>query len=211
MANPCSSRYAFFADEKNKGELLRLHKKLSDIMGVTPEAQNNYDPGCLSIVAIAHGLDCEKLPCRGSIDKLGEIETERNFFTLESETDWTPMEKLWEAVIALYSGVSFFYIAEEAGADIFVNTDIEGVYIPEKYLLEIWGDIPIPEEWYTDQKKPDCLDIREHFNNLDDFTKYCANFTGEEYSTFEEWKHYFHNFFERVGNVIVGVHEFTAG
>jgi hypothetical protein len=179
-------------------------------MKTTPEINNTDDPGWLGNVALAHGLDYEKLPCRGSIGKLGEYEDEYNFFMLESETEWCPTEQLWTAVVAQYNGVSFFYIAEEAGADIFVNTDIEGIYLPERYLLEIWSDIPIPEEWYVGQKKPDCLDIREYFNNLDDFIKYCTNFTGKEFSTFEEWHYYFHNFFEMIGSVIVGVHEFTA-
>jgi hypothetical protein len=100
MANPCSCRYAFYTNDENKGELIRLHKKLSDIVKTTPEVKNTDDPGWLGNVAIAHGLDIEKLPCRGSVDKLNEYEAGSNFFTLESETDWGPTVLLWKAVAA---------------------------------------------------------------------------------------------------------------
>ena len=210
MANPCSSRYAFFADDKNKGELLRFYNKLSGIINPVLKTKNSADPGWLGNVVIAHGLDLETHSCRGTIEDLGEYEPDSNFFTLDSETAWTPMEKLWEAVVAQYKGVSFYYIAEEAGSDIYINTDVEGTYIPDKYMLEIWGDCHIPEGWYAKQKKPACLDIREYFSSLDNFLKYCADFTGEKFDTFEEWQNYFFRIFGMVGNVIVGVREFTA-
>jgi len=209
MANPCSCRYAFYADNESKSELLRLYNKLSAIMKPASVVKSSDDPSWLGNVAIAHDLNMEVIPCRGSIEDLGDYEPSSDFFTLECETAWAPMDKLWETVVAQYKGIAFVYIAEEPGSDIYTNTDVDGRFFPDRYLLEIWGDISIPEDWYAGQQKPDCLDIREYFSNLDSFMEYCANFTSEKFNTFEEWQYYFSRVFERVGNVIVGVHEFT--
>jgi len=210
MANPCSNRYAFYTTDENKDELLRLYNNISAVMETRSEIKNDYEPGWLGKIATCHGIDWEQIPCRGYIGHLDEYEPDSNFFTLEAETAWSPTEELWEAVIALYTGISFVYVAEESGFDIYINTDTEGLYLPDRYLLEIWGDAPIPESWYADQVKPRHLDIREYFENLDSIMDYCTKFTGKVFTTFEELQSYFFGIFDEESSVIVGVHEFTA-
>jgi len=210
MPNWCYSKYAFYTNDENKDELLRLHMNLSDIIKEPSEVKNGFEPGWLGKVAISHGLNWEEVSCRGSIDYLDDYEPGNSFFTLESETAWAPTEELWEIVIGQYKGVSFVYKAEEPAESIYTNTDIEGTYFPEKYLLELYGDTSIPEGWFAGQDKPDSLDIREYFADFDELMDYCAEFTGKEFNTFEDLQNYFTGIFDGEIGVLVGIHEFTA-
>ena len=211
MANICCNRHAFYTQSENKDELLRLHKNLSAVMEAPSEAKNAYDQGWLGLVAIKHGLDWEKeISCRGMIEHLDDYEPGNNFFTLESVTDWVPMDELWEAVIAQYKGVSFVYTAEECGERIYINTDIEGLYFPEKYLLEICGDAAIPKGWYANQEKPNCLEIREYFSSFDDLRDYCIKLMGKEFDTLEELEGYLSDLFDKESNTFANIHEFTT-
>ena len=209
MPNWCTSRCGFFCADEHKNELARLYKNLSAVLETPSEVKNGFELGWLGKVAIHHGLDWQEYSCRGTIEELGEFEPGDNFFTLDSETAWAPTVELWEAVIAQYEGVSFIYIAEEPGSDIFVNTDVEGRYFTDRYLIDIFGNGPIPESWYEGKEKPDCLEIREYFENFDDIADYCADFTGKQFGTFEELQNYFAEIFGENDGIHVGVHEFT--
>jgi hypothetical protein len=211
MPNWCFSKYAFYTNNEDKGELIRLYNNLSDIMQKPSEIKNDFEPGWLGKVAIKHGFDWEKISCRGSITHLDDYETGDSFFTLETETAWTPTDALWEAIIVQYEGVSYVYIAEEPGNEIFINTDIDGIYFQGKYLLEICGDVPIPEGWYAGKDKPDYLDIREYFESLDEFMDYFIKLTGREFSTIEEARVYLSDIFAQEHNTIANIHEFMRG
>ena len=210
MPNWCSNHYAFYTDDENKDELLRLYNKLSDIMEIPSEIKNDFEPGWLGKVATEHGLDFEKISCRGWIEHLEDYEPESNFFTLQSETAWAPTDELWQAVVAQYEGVYFVYVAEEPGFEVFINSDSEGVYFPDKYLIEVHGDIPIPEGWYPDQDKLGCLDIREYFSDFEELADYCADFTGREFSTLEELQGYLSGIFDEEDNAFACIREFVA-
>jgi len=71
------------------------------------------------------------------------------YFKLETETAWCPMNELWDAVLEQYEGVSYVYVAEEAGCDIFINTDTEGQFFDQRYMLEICCNTAslIPKYW----------------------------------------------------------------
>ena len=210
MANPCCTRYVFFTNNEDKSELLRLHNRISSIMQVTPNVGKGFDPGCLGEVAKTHGIDLNKIPCRGYIEIIHDYEPDNNFISFETITDWCPMTELWEAVAAKYNDISFVYRAEEAGCDIFVNTDTSGIYIPERYLFEINGNMTIPEGWYPNQKKPEYVEIHEYFNDFDALNAYCAKITGITFDGFEPMKSYFDDILDGVENTVHGLHEFTT-
>ena len=207
MANMCSNKYAFFTNNESKAELMRLHKNLSAIIE-PPNAPKDYDARWLGNIAIWHEIDRSMISCRGYAGELEDYDPNSNFFTLETDTDWSPTDELWEAVIALYDGVSFVYIAEEPGSEIYVNTDIVGTYFCDRYLLELYGDVPIPDDWFIGKDKPNCLDIREYFACFDTLRDYCADFTGKELNTLEEMQDYFCSALDEE-IAIIGVHEFT--
>ena len=210
LPNWCSNTHVFYTNDENKDELLRLYNNLSAVMQTPATIKNDFEPGWLGQVAINHGLDWEKISCRGSIEHLDEYEPGRSFFKLESETAWSPTDALWEAVIAEYSGVSYVYIAEEPGNEIFTNTDYSGVYFPEKYLLDICGDAPIPGDWFSGQDRPGDLDIREYFENFDALVDCFFKITGKVFNNFEALQDYLSGLFDGAENTCANIHEFTG-
>jgi len=211
MPNWCYNRHVFFVDNnKDKGELLRLHNNLSEVLQTPSEVENGFEPGWLGKVAIKHGLDWESFSCRGDIEELEEYEPECSHFSMGSETAWGPTNELWEAVIEQYEGVSFVYIAEEPNMGIFINTDVDGTYLSERYLLEIYSEKPIPDEWYPGQEKPGHLAIYEYFDDFEELAEFCTELTGKIFNSIEESQDYFHGFFDEKSNAYANLYEDSA-
>ncbi|MCL2047391.1 MAG: hypothetical protein FWG87_01575 [Defluviitaleaceae bacterium] len=209
MPNWCSTGYAFYTKAEDKSELSRFYKNLMEILQTPSEVENGFEPGWLGKVAIKHGLDYESVPCRGWIEHIDEYEPEHGVVTLRTDTAWGPLTELWEAVLTQYDGICFVYIAEEPGLGVFVNTDTEGLYFNEWYLLEIFGDAEVPEGWYADEESPVALDIREYFEYDGELLEYCEKFTGKKFSTVGELRAYFASIFDG-SDTIVNIHEFTT-
>ena len=210
MPNWCYSKYAFFTNDEDKSELARLHKNLVDIIKTQSQKKNDFEPGWLGKVAMKHGFDWEQISCRGYIEELGEYEPGDSYFTLSGETAWGPTDDLWEAVIEQYKGISFVYVAEEPGNGVYINTDTDGVYFTDRFLMDIYGDVPIPEGWYPNQEKPVALEIHEYFDSFEDLNEYCTHLTGKSFDTLEKLSDYFNEVFADEGDVIFGIHEYTA-
>jgi hypothetical protein len=51
------------------------------------------------------------------------------------ETAWNPLPEVYEKFAEKY-GLSFVYIADEPGCEIYVNTDIEGKFFTDRYILD---------------------------------------------------------------------------
>jgi hypothetical protein len=51
------------------------------------------------------------------------------------ETAWSPLPEVYEKFAEKY-GLSFVYIAEECGCEIYVNTDVEGRFFTDRYILD---------------------------------------------------------------------------
>jgi hypothetical protein len=212
MPNWCSTQYIFYTKKKDKSELKRLHKNLADILKEPSKLENDFEPGCLGKVAIAHGFNHEEVPCRGWFDPLDEYdyEGEGDFFKLYTTTAWIPMDELWEAVIEQYSGVSYVYMSEESGMELYINTDIEGKYFGDRYLLEIYGDKVMPEGWCPEHEKFQGVDIREYFESLETLLDFCEKVMGKMFENIEELQDYLSKTVEGVNMSYANVYEFNA-
>jgi len=208
MANPCCNINVFFTNDEDKSELLRLHNNISSVVQAALNAPKGPEPAWLGEIAKIHGIDIQNISCRGSIEYLEDYDPESDHVKLETETAWNPTTELWEAVASKYKGISFVYRAEEAGSDIFINTDAEGTYLPERYLLDIDGNMTIPEGWYPNQKKPEYIEIYEYFESFDALSKYCANITGITFEDFVAMKDYLDDIFASEENTTFGLREF---
>jgi len=210
MPNWCSTKYVVFTDNDDKTVLQRFYNNLTAVLNTPSDTKNSFDSGCLSYVAIKHGLNGEDIPCRGTIEYLGEYESGESFLSFETETAWGPCDELWDTIIGQYEGVSHVYISEEPGMGYFVNTDTDGRFLPEKYLLDLSGDEFIPDGWYSNcLTKPTCLEEHVYFDSFEGLMDYCTNITGKEFATLEELRDYFSSIFDEDSNVIAVVREFT--
>jgi len=211
MPNWCSNRYAFYTQDEDKSELVRFYKTLCDILHAPPSKENDFAPDWLGNIATQHGFDWGTYPCRGSFEIPDDNDPEYGVFKVDSETAWAPTTELWEAVVKQYKNISFVYIAEEPGAGFYVNTDIQGNYLPERYLLDIYGDAPFPDGWYANEKnKPEYIEICEYFDSFIALRDYCANFTGKTFESITDLQEYFCDVSEGRYELCIGVREFTA-
>ena len=232
MPNWCYSTYAFKSTNKNKDSLQRLHQKLAGVVMKPSGVDMDFEAGWLGEVATVHGLNHEQIPCRGEITHLDALikgggddygshfeGKDDCYFKLETETAWCPMNELWDAVVEQHEGVSYVYVAEEAGCDIFINTDTEGRFFDQRYLLEICCNSAslIPSYWtFENVVRPAVgsvssvvssegsetglikgskvglidLDIMEYFRSFGDLQDYFNKLTGRDYETLAEMYSY---------------------
>jgi len=217
VANICANHCTFFVKEDcevGKEALSRLFNTLSAVMKTPSEVSNGYEPGWLGKVAMAHGMNWEKISCRGSIEYLSEYEPGDCNFSLQADTAWSPTDELRDAVVALYEGVSYVYTAEESGNGVFINSDTEGRFYSERYMLDIWGDGEVPEGWFADEgeSKPKYLSVREYFSDFEELINFCTKLTGDDLSHVdspEALQEYFSGIFEGVDRY-ANINEFEA-
>ena len=197
MPNWCYSSYVFYSEEADEGELARLHRTIVEIMQKPSDVENGFEPGWLGKVAIAHGFDWEKIPCRGKITHIDDYTGLCSSFKLETETAWAPMDELWEAVVSRYKGVSFVYLSEESGMGIFVNTDCTGRFFPERFLLEVCLEDFVPDGWCVDcETESTCLDVREHFCGFVGLQTRFTELTDRKFDNIEDMQRYLNDVVE---------------
>ena len=211
MPNWCSTKYVAFTDKGDKSDLKRLHSNLAVAIKTPSGVPNGFGEGWLGDIAVKHGLDWESVPCKGTIEYLDEYDDDSNSFTFDTETAWGPCDELWEAIFAQYDGVSFVYIAEEPGNGYFVNTDTEGRFLPEKFLLDVWGDGWNLDELYAKHSiNSELFDGCRYFDDFEELAAHCFEVTGRKFASIEEIRNFFDNIFEEELDVFVGIHEFEA-
>ena len=210
MPNWCSTEHAFFTENEDRSELVKLHLAISSAMKTPSGTPNNFEPGWLFKIAEMHRIDPESVPCRGSITHLDELAPSSNHFKLSTETAWAPMAEMWDAVLEKYEGVFHVYTAEECGQEIYVNTDEEGLYFPNRYLLEIYGQAPMPEYWPGSKSHAGSFDIKEYFASFKEVKDYCEEVMGKTFYSLKKLKEYLSETFDNEDNASAIAYKFTT-
>lgn len=208
MPNWCSSSIIIKSKKGNEKEVQRLHQAISLAYSTPSEIENSFELGWLGKIAASHSLNWEDVPCRGTIIEFDdevhtgnfEDEGEFSYFRVDTESAWSPMTELWEAIVEQYDGVSFVYIAEEAGNGIFINSDATGLFFCDRYVLEICCNTMsvVPNDWAFDGiEKPAGdengladLDIREFFDSFESLKDFFTKLTGKEFDCHTEMAEY---------------------
>lgn len=124
MANICDTTIQFGGDDDS---LVDLFTKLVNL-----SAKEIYD---LKNIVDAFGVtpDDAEEAIRGHIEDIDE-----HAYRLYQSDRWTPHIEVWTAICKQYYNdkIWFVYKAEEPGSDIYINTDTNGLYFPEKYVCD---------------------------------------------------------------------------
>lgn len=131
MANWCDTTIAFYSQDKT--QLEALHTAIS----------NRIHEDCwLGNICTYHGFSPADYSCRSQINYIGEISQDKDnywYFLVDQEDAWDPHTSVWEDVLDMYyREVEFEYRSEEAGCGIFVNSDSEGYYFPERFIVDAY-------------------------------------------------------------------------
>jgi len=129
MANWCGTSIAFYSRDRQM--LTDFHDKIATIT-----AEDSW----LGNVLKFYGFDPEDYSCRSSIYYISDVSQDADkiwYFILDQEDAWSPHTAPWDAILSVVNGdIEFVYKSEEPGQNIFVNSDIEGWYFKEHYVID---------------------------------------------------------------------------
>lgn len=159
MPNWCSTTFSFYHNGTKEGEaaLADLHDKIEEYTKEPSRVKNGFGPKWLGNVADGFGIDWNTVECRGEIIDITDVENDsgRRAFRVYTETAWGPMPDMWEKIIGqrYQDQIMFEYIAEEPGNGVFINTDREGIFFPDRYRAGIEDGEEFYEEYFTSDEE----------------------------------------------------------
>lgn len=127
MPNWCSTRYAFYAtDKEHQDELYRF-------CDVVESVKNDFGKRWLGNVCTAFGINYKDVSCRGDIDCIYEDE---DYIIIDTDTAWEPMPEMWDIILNKhFPHLKYAYYAEEPYMNIYVKHDDIG-YFTEKFVFD---------------------------------------------------------------------------
>ncbi|MGI6545477.1 MAG: hypothetical protein ACOX2M_03430 [Fastidiosipilaceae bacterium] len=153
MPNWCSTVYVITGE---KNELEDFHRVLNELQGNPSRLENDFGSLWLGNLLDYYGFDWEQIECRGSIDEFS-LETQDEHLRLYTETAWSAKHKVFEMIFdKYYPSLRFYYSDEELGSEIYETNDVEGVYFPDRYIVDICieegGNAHYFKEYYSSLK-----------------------------------------------------------
>lgn len=147
MPNWCSTALAFYVRTEDKEGLEQL-KTLQNALKTrlnAPDPEPLESGNWIGRLLMEHGgVKQEELPSsRGFLSFVAETleaNGDLTFLRADSEDAWSPKIKLWEALLKLdqFNRIGLMIIAEESGMCLYVTTDADGRFFPEKFKLDYW-------------------------------------------------------------------------
>ena len=211
MPNWCSTYIVIHTTRKSPNatiSLEKLHSEIKNVISGESRIENGFGPNWLGNVADKFNVYSDKLSCRGQIIEISDInyvdntqdERIHDYFTMQIEEAWSPDSPQWikELILPKFIGLGIEYSAEEPGDDIFINTDVYGIYISERYLIDM--DIGLPKSKFSEEY--------EYFESDEDLISYINKKTGEEFETVYQVEKYLSGLQEANPDAYIGFHEF---
>ena len=158
MANYCSNVIAIYRDddsEKSRRQNQDLYIKLESlgtehtVLKSTHKSEQSWYGNILTMC----GEDAKDVDGRGSIEDVSwedDGNEDGGWIRLQTETAWEPQMEIIEKLIEkYYPNLTFEYIAEECGCEIYENSDTSGRFFKDRYKLDF--DFSDLEDGYSDQ------------------------------------------------------------
>lgn len=147
MANICSTNITFYS--KRKKSLIAFKEVFEELYRLG----NGEWYAFLDRYSISADIHC-----RGVIehydDEINYSSGHYNFEVISSDS-WSPPFEMWRLILTMHFPlIKMVVSAEESGMDVYINTDKEGLYYLDKYLVEVFYD-----DW----------------QNQEDFFEYCTD------------------------------------
>lgn len=217
MPNWCFSTVVFYTNQENVKELHRLHDELSRIMETKSSVENDFGNSWLGNVAAAHGLDYNKVRCRGTIDSIDDFNVKDPSFSICTSTAWGPTPDLWDAVCNDFQEIDYVYCAEEDGCQVYVNTDQGGVYLEDRFLIDSGCcddlDNPLPEKYFLPGISPDeVFGERSYYSSFSQLQSYMERITGKKFVNLKQIEDYLNKalaVYRDDEDSFINIHEFS--
>ena len=161
MANYCSNSIVFFSKDKTK---------LSRFLRKVYAAFDSIGSGFYNLMVL-HGYKNREI--LSVIDKRdsfthcdSRLEQDKDTFSfrVDVETAWEPhMAMFYKIIREKYNdAIQLVYMAEECGSDLYVNSDKEGIYFRERYMVDCCHNGEYFKEYF--ESYPEAIDwIRSEY------------------------------------------------
>ncbi len=135
MANYCANSIVFYS--KNKAKLSVFLRKLD--AAFASRGSHFYN------LMVLHGYNnreiASEIDRRDSITACDSRLTEKEgifSFRIDTETAWEPHMELFRKLLQERYGnlIQMVYTAEECGCGIYINSDVDGRFLPERYVID---------------------------------------------------------------------------
>ncbi len=88
----------------------------------------------LEIVVNDFGGDPDKIYCQGIVIQM--VRVDDDILRIDTETAWHGVPELFDLIVAQYPSLKYYYLSEELGHEVFINSDIERKYFTEEYYID---------------------------------------------------------------------------
>ena len=130
MANYCDTSYVV---EGNKEELDNLYNIMYKLQNMEkPLVENGFGTTWLGCLIVELGGHFEDYYCKG---EWACLERQEDTIRFSTESAWQPPFDTISLLQEKFPSLSFFFIAEEPGCEVFLKNDKVGKCFPENYLL----------------------------------------------------------------------------
>lgn len=171
MANLCTNSIALIGKPENLNHLVDIIKQVANTQEyVTPEAIQEF----LGFTKEGWGRSYDNALGKG----LSGVNTERindGVLFLDCTTAWGAIDEYW-AELCLWLNLKGFASFSETDDDLWTTNDPEGIWFPEKYLYDDYGELEAIADY-------------EYFNCEEDVATHLNKASGEN-KTFDEWVEY---------------------
>ena len=140
MPNWSENRFVIYGE---KGQLIKFYMDMSIATSKNPNfaiVDNSWDNLWVGNLFLGAGYSQteveENFQCRGGVD---ELILKEDCIVIYDHTAWEPNEEsMLRMLEEKYPGLQMVFKAEEPGADIWINTDTTGRFIPERFAIDCW-------------------------------------------------------------------------
>jgi hypothetical protein len=171
MPNWCSNSIAFYQEDGGNALLEAFYTDIEKYQNFEDEAGRTSD-------WVGHWLESNRinpddLYTRGFFSY---CELNSDHVRVDMETAWGPLPEVWDKMAEKY-GLSYVYTAEECGMAIYVNTDVDGRFFTDRYLLDYFEVKNLELDAETLAKYGERLkELSEETAYYDDFTDVLNDF-----------------------------------
>lgn len=193
MANTCMDTVVFYttSDAQEKG-LATMKQAFNDCYPIGTSVDNSG----LRRIFEQNGIPTDGINLRSDVV---DVSLEDSHITLYCDSAWSPM---YEAYLSLAShfDVSFELQAEESGCGVYINTDINGAYLPTHYKAYLSER---PEDGSLDTLFDAAGDDTDfYFNSEKDLLQWFGEHSSITAATLEELR-------KNLDESCVSIHEFV--
>ena len=130
MPNWCSNSIAFYQEDGGDAVLEAFYTDIERYLNyINPETSEHSS--WVGNWLEASKINAENLCTRGFFTN---IELNGDHVRVDMESAWAPLPEVWDLMAERY-GLAYVYIAEECGCEVYVNTDTEGRFFTDRYIL----------------------------------------------------------------------------